>query len=441
MSEFIRPASLEQFEANFAQIKPLMNTSEAYYESARCLFCYDAPCINACPTSIDIPLFIRQIHSGNVLGAAKTIYDSNYFGHACGKVCPTEVLCEGACVYIHQNVKPIEIGRLQAFASHKAMSNGTVLYEKAAPTGKKVAIIGAGPAGISCACELCLNGFEADIFEAKEQASGLTVHGVAPYKITNDEAIDEVAYLQKQFGFRVFYRQKISTAEDWQRLDAEYDALFIGIGLGNTGNLHLEGEQLEGCLGAVEFIEQLRSQQHLVQVADRVVVLGGGNTAMDAASECARMGASEVTIAYRRTKNEMGAYHFEYDLAKNVGAKGLFGVTPKAIEGKDGKVTGIWFARTGIQGNELVETSDTPLFVPCEWVLKATGQTKQSDVLQQVTGLQLDAKKRIIVNEHLQTSNPRYFSGGDAVNGGKEVVNAAWEGKKAAQSIVALFSH
>ena len=205
MSEYTPPSSESDFEKNFSQIKPLMNETEALYESSRCLYCYDAPCVNACPTGIDIPTFIRQINNKNTIGSAKTIYDSNYFGYACGKVCPTEVLCEGACVYNNQNVKAIEIGRLQSFATAQAISSGKKLYVSAKPNGKKIAIIGAGPAGISCACELRLAGFEVDIFEAKAKPSGLTVYGVAPYKITNKEALDEMVFLEKQFGYKVIY--------------------------------------------------------------------------------------------------------------------------------------------------------------------------------------------------------------------------------------------
>jgi glutamate synthase (NADPH/NADH) small chain len=199
MSDYTKPTDESEFEKNFEQIKPLMNSTQAYYESSRCLFCFDAPCVNACPTRIDIPLFIRQISSGNLTGSAKTIYESNYFGYACGKVCPTDVLCEGACVYNLQEVKPIEIGRLQSFATSTAIIESKKLFIPGKPNGKKVAIIGAGPAGISCACELRMRGYEAVIFEAKEKPSGLTVHGVAPYKITNDEVLNEMDYLQKQF--------------------------------------------------------------------------------------------------------------------------------------------------------------------------------------------------------------------------------------------------
>ena len=335
MGEYRKPTSEQEFEENFKQIKPLMNETEAYYESSRCLFCYDAPCQTACPTNIDIPLFIRQISSGNLTGSAKTIYESNYFGNACGKVCPTEVLCEGACVYTEQNIKPIEIGRLQNFATSKAIKENTKLFEVGGLNGKRVAIIGAGPAGISCACELRVLGYDVDVFEAKERASGLTVHGVAPYKITNEEVLSEMKYLQNQFGYKVHYNSAIVSVEQIQKLEYEYDAIFIGVGLGNTSSLKMEGGDLENCIGATELIEEIRMNHLNVHIGKKVIVLGGGNTAMDAASESARMGAEKVVLAYRREKGAMPAYEFEYDLAKAVGVEGMFNVAPIEIVGNE----------------------------------------------------------------------------------------------------------
>ncbi|MBK9733098.1 MAG: FAD-dependent oxidoreductase [Chitinophagaceae bacterium] len=435
MSEFKRPASEAAFSENFSQIKPLMSQTEAYYESSRCLFCYDAPCIKACPTGIDIPLFIRQINSKNELGAAKTIYNSNYFGYACGKVCPTSELCEGACVYTNTDVKPIEIGRLQSFATGKAISSNKKFYAIPKSNGMKVAVIGAGPAGISCACELRQDGFEVDIFEAKENPSGLTVHGVAPYKITNEEALDEMEYLQKQFGYTVHYSKTIDSGNDIRLLEENYAAIFIGIGLGGTSDLKIKGEELENVFGAVEFVQHLRMNHHKIVVPEKVIVLGGGNTAMDAASESARMGASEVILAYRRSKEEKPAYEFEYDLAKEVGVKGIFNVAPMEILGKDGKVAGVKFIRTetingkpsSIEGSEFIED--------CDWVIKATGQSKQIGFLERIEGIQLNANGTIAVNDHFQTSNKKYFAAGDAVSGGEEVVNAVANGTNAAIAI------
>jgi dihydropyrimidine dehydrogenase (NAD+) subunit PreT len=424
MPEFKNPLTEAEFENNFAQIKPLMSDTEAYYESSRCLFCYDAPCVKACPTAIDIPLFIRQINSKNNSGAAKTIYESNFFGYACGKVCPTEVLCEGSCVYNNSDVKPIEIGRLQSYATGKAIGVGKKFFQAGKPNGKKVAVIGAGPAGISCACELRMMGFDVDVFEAKEKPSGLTVHGVAPYKITNAEALNEMQYLQEQFGFHVTFQKSISSKADLEALEKNYDAIFIGIGLGKTSELKIKGEDLKNVFGAVEFVEQLRKNHHKISVPAKVVVLGGGNTAMDAASESARMGA-QVVLAYRRSKEEMPAYHFEYDLAKSVGVKGIFNVTPEEITGANGVVTGVVLKST-VDGKTITES--------CDWIIKATGQSKQKELLQLVN-ISLDEKGKITVSENFQTSNKKYFAAGDAVSGGQEVVNAVANGKKAAWGI------
>ncbi len=434
MPEYKRPKSPTEYAENFAPIHPLMNDTQAHYESSRCLFCYDAPCINACPTGIDIPLFIRQINSGNVTGAARTIYEANYFGHACGNVCPTEVLCEGACVYNHQDVKPIEIGRLQSYATDQVIRTDKQLFQPARPNGYKVAVIGAGPAGISCACELRMYGYEVDILEAKELPSGLTVYGVAPYKITNEEALEEMAWLEKQFGFCVYYKRPIKSRADLDQLEEQYDAIFLGIGLGNTRPMGLPGEELEGVWGATEFIEQLRLEQENAMAGQRVVVVGGGNTAMDAASESARMGAEVVGIAYRRSQAEMGAYPFEYELAKGAGVSAWFNAQPVAIHGES-QVIGIRLVQTETVDGKVQQLPDSEFDLPCDMVILATGQEKQTSFLSQIHDLSLDKKGRIQVKADHQTDNPMYFAAGDAVNGGAEVVNAVAEGKKAARGI------
>ncbi len=435
MAEYKRPQSSEEFHQNFEQKKPLMNDTEAYYESSRCLFCYDAPCVTACPTGIDIPLFIKQIQTGNVTGSAKTIYDSNWFGNACGKVCPTKVLCEGACVYNHQDIKPIEIGRLQNYATIKVIESNKTLYSPAPDNGKRVAIIGAGPAGISCACELRTLGYKVDIFEAKDKPSGLTVHGTAPYKITNKEVLAEMDYLQGQLGFQIYYNTPVSNAQQLQDIEEKYDAIFLGVGLGPTADLGLAGDDKENVVGAVEFVEALRMKEHHITVPDRVIVLGGGNTAMDAASESARMGALEVTLAYRRSKDEMGAYGFEYELAKLAGAKGLFNLQPIEILG-NGSVSGVKFIRTQSTNGQLQAIEGSEFIIDCDMVIKATGQAKMGNLFALINGMELDRSKRIVVNPvTFQSTNPKYFAGGDAVNGGAEVVNGAHDGKAAAKGI------
>ncbi|MCC3160699.1 FAD-dependent oxidoreductase [Hymenobacter sp. 15J16-1T3B] len=440
MAEYPTPTTEQEFAANFAQIKPLMSNTEALYESSRCLFCFDAPCIKACPSGIDIPQFIRQINTGNATGAAKTIYEANYFGNACGKVCPTEVLCEGACVYNLNEQKPIEIGRLQSHATRKVIDSGHKLFGPGPANGRKVAVIGAGPAGISAACELRALGYEVDVFEAREQPSGLTLYGVAPYKITNAETLAEMDYLEQQFGYRVHYNRRINSREELQALEEAYDAIFLGIGLGATNALLLPGEERQNCVGAVEFIEQLRMAHQHVAVGKKVIVLGGGNTAMDAASESSRLGAEDVILAYRRGKDEMGAYEFEYDLAKSVGVKGLFNVAPVEIVG-NGKVEGVKFIRTATRDGQVQIVPGSEFVEPCDMVIKATGQAKQTGFLHLIPGLQLDGKGRIVADARTgQTSNPKYFASGDALNGGAEVVNAAAEAKQTARGMHAFLT-
>ena len=433
MSDFKKPQTTAEYEANFPQLKPLMDANMAYYESSRCLFCYDAPCIKACPTSIDIPLFIKQINTENLTGAAKTIYSANFFGHTCGKVCPTEVLCEGACVYNEQDVKPIEIGRLQSHATTDAIRKDKSIFKKADANGKSVAVVGAGPGGIACASELATLGYQVDIFEAKAKPSGLAMHGTAPYKIANQDVMDEVAYLQRQLGFKVIYNKNIDTRRELNTLESKYDAIFLGIGLGDTRSTGTPGEQLENCIGATEFIEQLKLDPLSVTVGKKVVVIGGGNTAMDAASESARLGA-DVTLVYRRSKEAKGAYEFEYDLAKSVGVKALFSTNVTEIIG-DQKVAQLKCIKTQSTDGKLENVDGSEFTIECDFLIRATGQIKQKDFLD-LAGLQYDNRGKVKVDsESGQCSNPIYFAGGDAVNGGAEVVNACAEGKSAAQGI------
>ncbi len=435
MAEYKKPTSEEDFKKNFKQKKPLMNNTEAYYESSRCLFCYDAPCIKACPTHIDIPLFIKQIQTQNTEGSAKTIFDANWLGNACGVVCPTEVLCEGSCVFNLQDVPPIQIGRLQNYATNAVIKAEKELFKSGKSNDKKVAIIGAGPAGIACACELRTMGFEVDIFEANNKPSGLMVHGVAPYKIDNEEVLEEIKYLQDQLGFQINYDSRITSEDQLQNLENEYDAIFLGVGLGHTATLKMEGEDKNGVVGAVEFIEDLRMNHHKIKVPNRVVVIGGGNTAMDAASESARMGARKTVLAYRSSKEEMGAYGFEYDFAISAGVDSLFNVTPIAIVG-NANVEGVKFAKTERINGKLKTKMNNVFIVRCDLVIKATGQAKQGDLFKMIDNLDIDSKSCVVVHkETFQTSNKKYFAGGDAVNGGAEVVNAAYEGKMAAKGI------
>jgi len=434
VSEYKKPNTAEAFEENFAQKKPLMNSTEAYFESSRCLTCYDAPCITACPTGIDIPLFIKQIQTKNLTGSARTIFESNWLGNACGKICPTGVLCEGACVYNHQDVPPIQIGRLQNYATSLAIENNKKLFTAGEDNGRKVAVIGSGPAGIACACELRTLGYSVDIYEAKTKPSGLTLHGIAAYKITNEEVTSELDFLTSQLGLNFICNHGIESKEQLSDLETNYDAIFLGVGIGPTRSLELPGEEKANVVGAVEFIEQLRDQHEAMNVPENIVVIGGGNTAMDAASQSARLGAKKVTLAYRRDKGSMGAYGFEYKLAISAGVDSLFHAQPVAIVG-EGEATGVEFVETESIDGKLHYKADSEFVVPADLVIKATGQAKCLHLFALVDQLELDSKNRIVVNDKFQCTNPQYFAGGDAVNGGAEVVNAAYEGKQAALGI------
>ena len=424
MAEYKIPQTQEEYNSNFKQKKPLMNDTEAHYESSRCLFCYDAPCMDVCPTSIDIPLFIKQINTGNVEGAAKTIYDSNWFGNACGIVCPTGVLCEGECVYNKQSVPALQIGRLQNYATRNVIDSNKTLFAVGESNGKKVAIIGAGPAGIACACELRLLGYDVDIYEAKNNASGLIINGIAPYKITNIEVLKELDFLQDQLKYNIIYNSPITTKEDIEKLENNYDAIFIGVGLGPTAYRNIKGENLNGVIGAVEFVEDLRNNEKETIVGNNVVIIGGGNTAMDVASETARMGADNVTLVYRNTKDKMKAYDFEYDLAISAGVKSIFSASAIEVIGKD-----------GVESVKFENREGETFCLDCDMLIKASGQAKQGELFNLISGLDLESDIIKVNSENNQTSNKKYFAGGDAINGGAEVVNAAYDGKLAAKGI------
>lgn len=428
----------EEVKKNFAKIKPLLSDNEALIEASRCLFCHDAPCITACPTSIDIPLFIRQISTKNTKGAAKTILSQNILGKSCGEVCPTKVLCEGSCVYLNLNEKPIDIGRLQAYAVNFAIKNNIQFFKKGKKTGKKIAVIGGGPAGLSCAHKLTKLGHEVTVFEANKKAGGLNTYGVAPYKFTNEDSEEEINYIS-QIGFTIKTSYKV-TPEILSKLEKEYDAIFLGIGLGNSKRLGISGENLKNVVSAIDFIHNLREKDLNIDVGtkDKVIVIGAGNTAIDAAVESAKLGA-DVTILYRRSEKEQSAYYFEIDLAKKNGVKFQYLTSTIEIIG-NGKVEGIKCIR-----NTLIESKNgkkpeikpiigSEFVIPCNIVIYATGQEKLVEFLEKVANIKLDAGK-IIVDKLFRTTNQKYFAGGDCINGGKEVVNAVADGRDAAIGI------
>jgi glutamate synthase (NADPH/NADH) small chain len=435
-TRYDKPQDADSFDANFAPKKPRLDPNQALRESARCLFCHDAPCVQACPTGIDIPLFIRQIHAGQPEAAAKTIYDSNWLGDACGQVCPTAELCEGACVHVHQDLPAVDIGRLQAYATEQVMdsASGEHLYQPGAPIPLKVAVIGGGPAGIAAACSLRRAGAEVELFEARESAGGLNRYGVAPYKYSNQDVQREIDWLQAQFGFTLHAEHPIQGREALEDLEARFDRIVLAVGLGPTRSLAMSGEALEGAYGAVEWIAALRNRRHRWVVPDRVIVLGGGNTAIDAAAEAARCGA-HTTLVYRRSREAMKAYGFEVEGARKDGVHVLFHHQPVAILGTD-RVRGVRFHRTTEENGQLVEHPELALELPAAAVIRATGQHPAGDWADWVPHLERDAQGCILTNADGQTGNPRYYAAGDAVNGGAEVVHAVAGAQKAAEALV-----
>ena len=417
----------DRLERRFPDAKPTYSDGEAVGEANRCLYCHDAPCVQACPTGIDIPTFIRKIATGNVRGSARAILSANLLGYSCARVCPVEVLCVGACVYNDwHRYPPIQIGRLQRYAVEKTLDAGraATLFAKAPPTGRTVACVGAGPASLAVAGYLALEGVAVTLFEKRPVAGGLNTTGVAPYKMHVEGSLAEVDFIR---ALGVTIRTGVEVGRDVAPADLlrDHDAVFLGVGLGADAGLGLPGEDGPGVVGATAWIERLKLETGFALTGvQRALVVGGGNTAIDAARELARLGVPEVTLVYRRTAAEMPGYAHEMELARKEGVRMVERAVPReCVRGPGGQLTALRLA----DGREL----------PADLVVLGIGQAKLRDLIVRFPGVAVDEKGRVVVDEATgKTGNPKVFAGGDAL-GGELVVTAVQEGKRAARGISA----
>ena len=434
--------SPEQYEKNFAEISPRMTPRQAAVEAARCLFCFDAPCTIACPTHIDVPSFIKKISTDNLRGSARVILEANILGHSCGRVCPTEVLCEGACVMHEKEEKPIEIGRLQRYAVDDVLDRNIQLFRAGAPNGKRVALIGSGPASLACAAELAKLGYRATIFDRNQLPGGLDTYGIAAYKLRAKDTLREVE-LVRSLGVEFRQMTTVGTDVTFAQLEKDFDAIFIGVGLGETGNLGLPGENLQGVVGAMEFIEPTKTHPFAqLTIGRRIACIGAGNTAIDVVTAAKRLGAEIVHLIYRRGEQDMPAFRYEYDLAKLDGVNFHWHAQPVKILGDaKGKVAAIECIRTraepvpGKKRSQIAVISGSEFQLQVDMVVRAIGQEPVTTFARAVQGINVRENGTIAVSERFQTGNAKYFAAGDCVNGGKEVVDAVAEGMAAARGI------
>ncbi|MBP2230879.1 glutamate synthase (NADPH/NADH) small chain [Azospirillum agricola] len=423
------PPTADRPASPYADLTPPLTAVQALAEANRCLFCYDAACVRACPTGIDIPAFIRSIATGNLKGAARTILSENIMGGTCGRVCPTETLCEQACVRNTAEERPVAIGRLQRHATDRLLATAAAHpFARADSTGKRVAVVGAGPAGLSCAHRLAMMGHAVTVFEAKPKAGGLNEYGLAPYKMADDFAQREVAFILGIGGITVEHGRRLGADLSLEELCAGHDAVFLGVGLGGNNRLNIPGEERAGVEDATAFIERVRqaTPEAPPAVGRRVVVIGGGNTAVDAAIQAKRLGAEEVTLAYRRGRAQMGATAWEQELAQTNGVTLRTFAAPVAIGDE-----GVTFERTRLEEGRLVGTGET-LTIAADQVLKAVGQMLARKSL---AGLEI-AGGKIAVDAEYRTALAGVFAGGDCVATGEDLtVQSVQDGKLAALAI------
>ena len=412
-----------RLERSIPDAKPNFTPGEAVAEANRCLYCHDAPCVTACPTGIDVPAFIRKIATGNLAGSAKVILSANLLGYSCARACPVEVLCAGACVYNAWNRPPIMIGRLQRHAVEAAFegSGTAALLPRAKANGRKVACVGAGPASLACAGYLALEGCSVTLFEKRDVSGGLNTSGVAPYKLHVDGALAEVAFI-RSLGVEIRAGVEVGSQVTAAALLEDFDAVFVAPGLGADSKLGIPGEDGPGVAGAVGWIERLKLEANFsMDGLKQAVVIGGGNTAIDAARELAKVGVSEVTMLYRRTLADMSGYAHELEHARTEGVRFVEQAVPEGFEREDGAL-------------RAVRLADGRAY-PCALALVAIGQTRLREVAAAFPGIAVDERGRIVADPASgATGNPKVWAGGDAT-GGELVVTAAQDGKRAARAI------
>lgn len=436
--------SYTNLSENFQEVFQGLSNQEALEEANRCLYCYDAPCIQACPTEIDIPSFIKKIASGNMKGSAKTIMEANPVGASCARVCPTEELCEGSCVLNHAT-KPIMIGNLQRYATDWAILNEQSLFKSVKKNGKTIAIIGGGPAGLSAARELALLGYQVTIFEAKEMAGGLNTYGIVSFRLPQKISYWEVQQV-KNLDVEIRTNMRVGKDITVDEIVNNYDSILIAIGMSHVSDLGIEGEHFNGVYDAIEFVEQIKTRP----ISDRllgkkVVVIGAGNTAIDAATCSVRLGADNVQILYRRTMEEMTAYEFEYEFAKQDGVEFRWLTTPlRIVADEQGTVKAIecikmTLGEAGVDGRRRPEpVKGSEFSVEVDAVIKAIGQSRYVELLEQFH-LEHDEGILLVNPDTYQTSNNKIFACGDVIFGKGQgeamVVSAAQQGKRTASAI------
>ena len=423
----------EQLKDNFVDLHPPFNSHEAAVESDRCYFCYDAPCMTACPTSIDIPLFIRQISTGNPNGAARTILNQNIMGGMCARVCPTETLCEEVCVREKAEGKPVKIGLLQRFATDHLMAEGLHPFKRRTKTGKKVAVVGAGPAGLAAAHRLAMHGHAVTVFEARKKSGGLNEFGIAAYKSVDDFAQKEVDFILEIGGITIKHGKKLGKNVTLETLQKDYDAVFLGVGLAGVNALGIDGQNAKGVEDAVDYIADLRQSVDLskLPVGKKIVVIGGGMTAIDVAVQSKLLGADEVTIIYRRSQAQMNASVYEQELATTKGVVIRHNVMPVKIKRRGGRTVAIICEKSDEAGGTLKGTGET-FEITCDTIFKAIGQTYVD-----ATGNALKLEKgRIVVDAEKRSSVKGVWAGGDCIFGGTDLTVASVDdGRRAAESI------